>query len=138
MPYGTHIRQIKKPSKYLFVSPAYRSIFFNLVGSTQDFNYYKGKLLEDTVGLYLYRIFQDKINTSVTYDSSENGADFIVKINEKIIPIEVGYGNKDFKQVEKTLTLAKGKYGLSISPAPLMLNEKKTAILVPLKFFLLI
>lgn len=138
LPYGTHIGQVKKPSKYLFVSPAYRSVFFNLVGSTQDFNYYKGKLLEDTVGLYLYRIFQDKINTSVTYDSSEKGADFIVKINEKIIPIEVGYGNKDFKQVEKTLTLTKGQYGLSISPAPLMLNEKKTAILVPLKFFLLI
>ena len=108
------------------------------MGSTQSFNYYKGKLLEDTVGLYLYRIFQDKISTSVTYDSSEKGADFIIKINEKIIPVEVGYGNKDFQQVEKTLVLTKGQYGLSISPAPLMLNDKKTAVLVPLTFFLLI
>ncbi|KKR51020.1 MAG: hypothetical protein UT84_C0003G0015 [Candidatus Curtissbacteria bacterium GW2011_GWA1_40_16] len=136
-PYGSHFGQVKKPSKYLFASPAYRSMFFNLIGSTFTYNNYKGQLLEDAVGMYLYRILGLRFGTSLTYDSSDGGADFIVSFDEKKIAIEVGYGEKDFKQVENTMQKVTTKYGLSISPSELSYSEAKSAVKVPLSYFLL-
>lgn len=137
-PHGSHFGQVKKPSKYLFVSPAYRSMFFNLIGSTFSYNNYKGQLLEDAVGLYLYRLLGLRFGTSLTYDSSEGGADFIISLEEKKIAIEVGYGEKDFKQVEATMQRNNGTYGFSVSPTRLTYVEEKNVISVPLSYFLLI
>ncbi len=137
-PHGSHFGQTKKPSKYLFLSPAYRSMFFNLIGSTYSYDHYKGKLLEDAVGLYLYRILGLRFGSSLTYDSSSGGTDFIVGYDGKKIMIEVGYGEKGFTQVEKSLNIIGGSYGLSISPSRLKLNDKKNALTIPISFFLLI
>lgn len=136
-PHGSHFGQVRKPSKYLFISPAYRSMFFNLIGSTFTYNNYKGQLLEDAVGLYLYRLLGLRFGTSLTYDSSEGGADFIVSFDNKKIAIEVGYGEKDFKQVEATMQGINGTYGLSISPSRLKYVEEKNAVSVPLSYFFL-
>ncbi|MBU3979274.1 AAA family ATPase [Patescibacteria group bacterium] len=136
-PHGSHFGQVRKPSKYLFISPAYRSMFFNLFGSTYTYNNYKGQLLEDAVGLYLYRLLGLRFGTSLTYDSAEGGADFIVSFDNKKIAIEVGYGDKDFKQVEATMQGINGAYGFSISPSRLTYVEEKNVVSVPLSYFLL-
>lgn len=136
-PHGSHFGQVKKPSKYLFVSPAYRSMFFNLIGSTYSYNNYKGQLLEDAVGLYLYRVLGLRFSASLTYDSAEGGADFIVTIDDKKIPIEVGYEQKDFKQVDATMKAINGTYGLSVSPSRLMHSEANNSVAIPLSYFLL-
>jgi predicted AAA+ superfamily ATPase len=137
-PYGSHFGQVKKPSKYLFTSPAYRSMFFNLIGSTFSYNNYKGQLLEDAVGLSLYRLLGLRFGASLTYDTAEGGADFIVSFEDKKIVIEVGYGKKDFRQVDFTMQNVKGTYGLSISPSRLTYVEEKNAVSIPLSYFLLI
>lgn len=140
-PDGSLFGQVKKPSKYLFLAPAYRSMFFNLIGSIITYDNYKGKLLEDTVGLYLSRILGLRFGSALTYDIALNGADFIVTLNtvkNKRIPIEVGFGNKTFAQVKQTLAKINGNYGLSVSASRLSLNEEKDVVSVPLSFFLLI
>lgn len=136
-PYGSHFGQVKKPSKYLFVSPAYRSMFFNLIGSTFTYDNYKGQLLEDAIGLYLYRLLGLRFGTSLTYDSAEGGADFIINLEGKKIIIEVGYGEKNFKQVGATIKRINGTYGLSISPSQLKYNELENAVSIPLSYFFL-
>lgn len=140
-PDGSLFGQVKKPSKYLFLAPAYRSMFFNLIGSIVTYDNYKGKLLEDVVGLYLSRILGLRFGSALTYDITPNGADFIVTLNtvkNKRIPIEVGFGNKTFAQVKQTMTKINGSYGLSVSASSLALNEEKDVVSIPLSFFLLI
>lgn len=136
-PHGSHFGQVRKPSKYLFLSPAYRSMFFNLLGSSYQYDNYKGKLLEDAVGLYFYRILGLRFGASLTYDSSAGGADFILTLQNKKIMVEVGYGEKGLKQVVNSLKSIGGDYGLSISPSRLKFSEQENAVSVPLSYFLL-
>ncbi len=139
-PYGAHYSQVKKPSKYLFTSSAYRAMYYNLVRSVEQYDEYKGKLLEDITGMYLFREFGRNIGISITYDSAEGGADFILSLNtqkEKIV-LEVGARKKGFKQVIATLQKVGGKYGLLVSQTDLSLQINKNCVSVPLEYFLLI
>jgi predicted AAA+ superfamily ATPase len=136
-PYGSHMTQVRKPSKYLFASPAFRSMYYNFISNTIGEASYMGKLLEDTVGLYLTRYLWAS-TYSLTYDSSQLGADFIIRIGQTNIILEVGYGEKGFAQINNTSKRALSKYGLVISMAPLKINEEKTAVTIPLSYFLLI
>lgn len=136
-PYGAHATQVRKPSKYLFASPAFRSMYYNFIGNTIAEPSYMGKLLEDCVGMYLGRYLVGK-SYSLTYDSAQAGADFIVRKGLENIIIEAGYGLKGFAQIENTAKKIKAKYGIAVSMSSLQLNPTKTAITVPLSYFLLI
>jgi len=135
-PHGSHRSQVRKPSKYLFTSPAFRAMYFKFVGSTQRKEIYEGKLLEDIVGLYLGRLCEQR-SISLTYDSAAGGADFIVRDNNETLAVEVGRGQKGFTQVLRTAKKVKAKYGLVISSSALGLDDKQSAVSVPLEFFLL-
>ncbi len=139
-PHGSHVTQTtRQPSKYLFTSPAFRSMYFNFIGNTRTHDTYKGKILEDTVGLYLNRIFSGKPDTSVTYDSAAGGADFIIRQSKDMIVLEVGYGDKSFRQVVTTMAKVgvNARYGIVVSQSPLALDEEKNAVSIPLSYFLL-
>lgn len=136
-PYGSHYKQIRKPYRYLFSASAFRFLLLTGRESITNFENFKGLLLEDVTGLYLRKIFRKFINASITYDSSKGGANFIVKIGDKKIVIEVGYGKKKTKQVEFTLKRINGNYGMVISfEENLTYNDK--IVKVPLKYFLLL
>ena len=139
-PYGAHYSQVKKPSKYLFTSSAYRAMYYNLIGSVEQYDNYKGRLLEDIVGMYLTKAFVNNIGVSLSYDSREGGADFILSIRsrkEKIV-LEVGTGKKGTRQAVYTLKHIKGKYGLIISPSQLTLHIEDNCVVIPLEYFLLL
>ncbi|MBI4226136.1 ATP-binding protein [Candidatus Roizmanbacteria bacterium] len=136
-PYGSHMTQVRKPSKYLFASPAFRSMYYNFISNTIGEVSYMGKLLEDTIGLYLTRNLWTS-TYSLTYDSSQGGADFIIKFGQDNIILESGYGEKGFLQISNTSKRVRSKYGLVISMAPLKLNKEKNAVTIPLSYFLLI
>jgi len=135
-PHGSHRAQVRKPSKYLFTSPAFRAMYFKFIGSTQRQEVYEGKLLEDIVGLYLGRLCEQR-SISLTYDSAAGGADFIVRDNNESIAVEIGRGQKGFAQAMRTAKKVKAKYGLVISASELKLDTKQFAVSVPLEFFLL-
>jgi len=140
-PYGSHTAQVRKASKYLFTSPAYRAMYFNLTRSQEAFDSYKGKLLEDIVGMYFSRIFTDTVEKNITYDSAKGGADFILGMGQSKnkIAVEVGFGKKSHKQARKTMLKTKAKYGLTISDASLKLSavDGLECILLPTETFLL-
>lgn len=140
-PYGPHESQVRKPSKYLFSSPAFRSMYYNLTGSVASFNEYKGKLFEDTMALYLYRIYAKIPGVNITYDFAQGGADFIVGHGDdqssKIV-IEASLGKKGNKQVYQTMEKVKTKYGLIVASNPLTIDENKKVVTIPVHTFLLI
>src|SRR5205814_281537 len=117
--YGTHYSQVRKSSKYLFLSSTYRSMFFNLIGSQTTYESYKGFLLEDIVGLYLQRILANQIGTAITYDNAQGGADFIITLQGRKIPLELGHGDKGYDQIETTMKRVNATYGILVSSAKL-------------------
>lgn len=138
-PHGSHAAQVRQASKYLFTSPAFRAMYFNFIGNTRTESNYKGKLLEDTVGLYLTRLFSGKPNVSITYDSAAGGADFIVRKGSESLVFEVGYGEKSFQQLETTMRKSgvNARYGILISQSPLAIDAEKNTVSIPLSYFLL-
>lgn len=139
-PHGSHAAQSRKSSKYLFTSPAFRATHFNYLGSTSTRENYMGKLLEDTIGLYLNKLFSGHPDASVTYDSAAGGADFIVRIGKKLYVLEAGMGDKSFKQVETTMRKhkVKAQYGMVVSQSQLRLDEGMNTVSIPLQYFLLL
>lgn len=137
-PYGTHYSQVRKPSKYLFMSPAYRSMFFHFFGSQTPYENYKGSLLEDIVGMYLHRMVSDQPEFALTYDSVQESADFIVSLLPKKIALEVGFGKKGALQLENTMKRVNVAYGIVVSFAKLYVDKEKNIISIPLEYFLLL
>ena len=136
-PYGSHLNQVKKPSKYLFSSSAFRYMYYNLVGNIISKQNVAGKLYEDIVAMYLSRYIYKKPASSITYDSAEGGADFILKIGDKRIVIEVGVSKKNCKQVLKTAKKVSSQYNLIISSNELEFSEENNTVKIPLTYFLL-
>ena len=134
-PYGSVYKTVRKPSKYHFMSSAIRHTLLR-VAETGAFEINKGRYLEDVVVLTLYREFSRKFASPIFYDSAKGGADFILKLSDKKIAIEIGYGNKGVKQAQATLEKIRGDYGLVISDSDLSLEGE--IVKVPLKYFLLI
>ena len=139
IPYGSGMTAAKKPSKYLFMSPAIRMSLLSITGLDQTFLKRRGKLLEDVAGLHFYREFISSGVGTVSYDSAEAGADFILQIsNKKQIAIEIGIGEKDLHQVRNTMLKAKCDYGLVISSTnSVTLSKEDNIVKVPLEYFLL-
>ena len=139
-PYGSHHSQVRKPSKYLFTSPAFRSMYFSLTESVSQHDDYKGKVFEDVVGLSLQRIFSERFGFSITYDSADGGADFVIRQDEASLVFEVGYGKKNISQVVKTMNRMQEKvsYGVLISQNPLVVHPDDNIVEIPISYFLLV
>jgi len=138
LPYGGHFKQVRKPSKYLFATPALRYYFLSSRDSVGVFTNYQGFLFEDIAVMYLNKILEKSGTSSLTYDVSQGGADFIVTRGEKKIIIEVGAGEKGIKQVEQTMGKINGNLGIILHSGKLDLEEKKNIVRIPWNYFLLI
>lgn len=141
-PFGTHFKQIRKASKYLFATPSLRYTYLSSKESTAVFDNYRGNLFEDLVGMYLNRIIPKFGAFSLTYDVSEGGADFVISQGFKHIVMEVGMGKKSYSQViqttQKMAPKVTPKYSIVISGSDLEYSEQYNAVKIPLQYFLLI
>lgn len=139
-PHGSHFKQVtQKPSKYLFSSPAFRAMYYKTIGNVITEQNARGKLLEDLVGMYLYRLCDKKPSFSLTYDSAKGGADFILSNGENEIALEVGVNKKEYKQVAQTAKKVKAIYSIVVSEEAEVLeyNAEANALKIPLKYFIL-
>jgi len=136
--YGTTYGPTRKTPKILFITPSLRSAILN--------NSYpsgiEGKKLED----YFALIFQKDIKGNyvfgapkLSYDIAENGADFVLSLqNKKNVVIEVGFNKEGIKQVQNTMKKVRNpQYGLVIGSRKLELVNN-SIVKVPLRFLMLI
>lgn len=108
-----------------------------MLGNTISAENARGKLIEDLVGMYPYRIFYKNIGKSLTYDSAQGGADFILGMSNRRMVIEVGAGKKDYRQVIQTANKIDPVYSLIISDDSLSYSKKFNATKVSQRLFLL-
>ncbi len=136
--YGSNMTIAKKPSKYLFMSPAIRMSFFYFTGQEGTYLVRQGQLLEDSVGSHLYSEFILKSQGAIRYDSSEGGADFILQIlNSKQIIIEVGMGDKGNRQILNSRKKINSDYNIIFSSYALRLDKDSDTVSVPLDYYFL-
>ena len=120
------------------MSPAIRSTFLNVAGIESTLLVRQGRLLEDVMGEYFYREFVSQGIGMLSYDSTQNAADFILQIlNKNQIAIEIGIGKKTFKQVMSTMKRIKCNYGIVIHNGKLSIDEELNIVKVPLEYILL-
>ena len=148
-PFGSGFGRVNRPYKYLFTAPALRSALSPLTNLTDssltDSSGLRGRLLEDTVGLYLYHLAASRSAWSkLEYDAKSGGADFIQSHptdQKQILTIEVGWNKTSHRQVSQTLKrLKRGNYGLVVAGNrnQSKLSQDRQAVYVPLQTFLLL
>ena len=97
------------------------------------------KLVEDVVGFVLHSFFCNKgVGMSfLTFDAQEGGADFVVSFGERKIVLEVGTGEKDFRQVKTDGEAGAPVYSIVVSGENVLsLDESGQCVKVPLEYFL--
>lgn len=138
--YGQKFVKVRKPIKFLFISPALRiSILSGILPQEV-----KGKVLEDYLTLVFSKDFRKKEKNygsiEFMHDSSSGGADFILRIGkEKKIIIEVGFRKEGdgIKQIENTSkTIGGYDYGIVIGGKSDLELVNNKIIKMPLNFWL--
>ena len=104
---------------------------------TPDNNDYKGILAENLVASSLF-ISHNTVSkpNGIFYPSEKGMADFIITTFEgDKIPVEVGIGKKDGKQVTKTMNAYNCEYGIVISQSTDLIKKEGDLIFLPLTTF---
>lgn len=99
---------------------------------------YEGKLLENLIASNLNNLsIKSQNDFTLFYDANKNNnVDFIVQRNfESEIPIEVGRGEKNKRQIKNAMNRLNCEYGIVISSKTKQIMKKDDVIYVPLKTF---
>jgi len=132
-PYGQPHTQVRKASKFLFISPNIRASLLNGFINLPM----QGKFFEDYIALIFEKEFKNQ--GILLYDYAKNSADFIFRLlDTKEIIIEVGLGKEEVRQVENTLKKTKDRVKYSLVIGSKKLEIEKNIIKIPLNYFLLI
>jgi len=132
--YGKTYGSTRKTPKYLFITPSLR----NAVLGGIFIQGIEGKKLEDYFTLIFEKDLNKKLAYSLSYDTAEGGADFILTLNDRSnIVIEVGFNKEETNQVEFTMKKVKSRYGLVFGSTKLELVNN-SIVKIPLRFLMLI
>lgn len=132
--YGRSYGATRKTAKYLFITPSLRSALLDNIFTPRT----EGKKLEDYFALIFEKHLKKEVAYSLSYDSAEGGADFVLTLKDRTnIVIEIGFNKEGTNQVEKTMKKVQSRYGLVFGSSQLEL-VKDSIVKVPLKFLLMV
>ena len=135
-PYGGIDSKINKVQKYFFMSPSIRKVILKPLTGDKNKTDILAKMYEDTVVLYLKRIFRNENIISFTSFKKGKNPDLIIETLPKPIIIEIGINKNTTKQI--TESKIKYKYGLIINSKIDKIELHNDIVIIPLKYFLLL
>ncbi len=133
--YGGIDSKVNKNQKYFFMSPSIRKAILTPLLETNTDNIY-AKMLEDTIVLYLKRIFQDESFLSFSSVKGNKNPDLIIETLDKPILLEIGINKNTTKQISKSKI--KYKYGMIINSKTNKIELHNNIVIIPLKYFFLL
>jgi len=138
--YGTSSRRMKKAWKYYFATSSLKNAIASMLGNTSiQKQEYEGILLENYIASILHNFTSKNIYHYLYYDSNKENVDFLVKKEfENPIPIEVGRGKKDKKQVKTAINKYNSPHGIIISNTTNKIYKEENIIYIPYRTFSLI
>ncbi|MGL6297940.1 MAG: ATP-binding protein, partial [Methanobacteriaceae archaeon] len=133
--YGSPTKRERKSWKYYFYASSLKYSIFSNTGILRSSNQLLGMLSENLVASLLFQLNKNQ-SFNIFYDSNKNGVDFLLNtINGKIIPIEVGIGNKNKKQVKIAINKYNSDYGIILTDNVFKTVKDDNIIYMPLKTF---
>ena len=135
-PYGGIDSKINKTKKYFFMSPSIRKAILTPLKIDDRDNYLYAKMLEDTVVLYLKRIFRDWNHFSFSSSKGQKNPDLIIETLPNPILLEIGINKNTTKQISKSRI--KYKYGIIVNSKIENIELHNDIVIIPLKYFLLL
>lgn len=140
--YGGSETQSRRSWKYYIATPSLKNginkKFGHSITKKQD---YEGILLENLVASLLFNLknrlsYQPDKIFNIFYDKTSGGPDFIIqKEFHQPIPIEVGIGKKNNRQVKKFMNKYDSPYAIIISNKTNKIEKNDDIIYVPPKTF---
>ncbi len=134
-PYGGIDSKINKVKKYFFMSPSIRKALLSPLMHTENDSLF-AKMLEDTVVLYLKRIFRDWSHLSFFSVKGQKNPDLIIETYPKPILLEIGINKNTTNQISKSRI--KYKYGIIINSKIERIELHNDIVIMPLKYFLIL
>ncbi len=134
-PYGGIDSKIDKAQKYFFMSPTIRKAILTPLMKSDTKNIY-AKMIEDTVVLYLKRIFGDDSFLTFSSAKGQKNPDLIIETLDKPILLEIGINKNTTKQITKSKI--KYKYGIIINSKTDEIELHNDIVIIPMKYFLLL
>lgn len=140
--YGGSETQSKKSWKYYIATSSLKNGINKKFGhSITNQRDYDGILLENLVASLLFNL-KDKLSYkpdkifNIFHDNKKGGSDFIIQRDfNKPIPIEVGLGKKNNRQVKKFMNKHDSPYAIIISNKTDKIEKKDNIIYIPPKTF---
>ena len=132
---------IKKLSKYYFISPNLKVALNNELGNyNSDNDDYMLNLTESLVASILYKMqVLYKNPLEIYFPKNKKQADFLIKTDEdKLIPIEVGFGDEPKRYVFNSIDEFDCEYGIVVCDAVSFTKKINNVIYMPLTSFSLI
>ena len=140
--YGGIKKRVRKSWKYYLATPSVKNCINETLGNTiLDKSDYEGVLLENLVASSLHNLSYtgDLPLFNTYYDMDKGGVDFIVQKHfQTPIPIEVGMGKKDNKQIKKAINKLNADYGIVISNKTSSIEKDEDIIYISPKTFSLL
>lgn len=138
-PYSGSARtSVRKAWKYYFLSPSIKtSINFELGKYNSKKREFIGELAESMMASYFFRLKETmKTPQGIFYSPEKGGVDFLLSdIMGEIIPLEVGIGNKDKRQIKKAINRYNSKYGIVVSNTTKKITHEEDVIYIPMTTF---
>ena len=136
--YGSSSRKSRKPWKYYFATSSIKHVLSKKTGHNyRNKEKSEGILLENMTASKLHEICEKSNGYyNLFYDSNKINVDFIIKEEfNNAIPIEVGRGKKDKKQITTAIDTYNADYGIIISNTSQKIEKKDNIIYIPSKTF---
>ena len=132
-PYDSVTKSIRKSSEYYFLSTQMKACICLSNRIVSDNTEYMGLLLENFVASSLFRLKREsRKDFRIYYDPRKGGVDFIINpLIGKNIPIEVGIGKKNKKQIKSAMNYYDVDYGILISNKTSKIVKKDDIIYIP-------
>ena len=125
--------------KYYFATSSLKYALSSQIGNPEkNTTEFEGILIENLVASTLHNTYLNREDFfTLYYDNHKKGnVDFIIDNQiKKPIPIEVGRGKKDKKQIKNAIDSYKSDYGIIISNTTNKIEKKKDIIYIPAKTF---
>lgn len=133
-PYASPMKRVRKAWQYYFLSTQIKACIYQQSGqATRNTNEYFGLLLENFIGASLFKLKnKTRMNFSIFFDVEKEGVDFLINtIDGKIIPIEVGIGKKNKRQISKAIKRYNSSHGIIISNKTKSIKKEDNIIFIP-------
>lgn len=138
--YGSSGKMLKKKTEHFFSTPSIKSALNNRIKryDLKDIQCYS-VLLENMVASTIHGISIDLLSpVGLFYDAEKRGVDFIIKLEDKTIPLEVGIGNKTKSQLIRSMNKYNAQLGILVSNRTSRIKYENNILYIPVSTFALI